>query len=86
MSEPTLRGRSGFLAAMQVKQYVGEVRSPRGLIWKVFTTGDAWYYLFDLQDPTGTYSMCQHVPVRKTELRREIRSALANGCRIDLSD
>lgn len=71
MSAP---GRGGFPPELQVKQYVAEVNGAFGSRWRVFTTGDAAYYLFVLvQNPDISK------PVRKTDLQPQVRSALANG-------
>jgi hypothetical protein len=59
-------------------EYVAECRG-RWSWFRVFTTGDARYYLFDqLVGDTGVSSGLQF-PVAKSELRRDVRSALANG-------
>lgn len=60
-----------------VKQYVAELQG-RWCRFRVFTTGDPAYYLFDALDPYGCSTGLQF-PVRKAELRRDVRSALANG-------
>ena len=61
-----------------VKQYVAVVQNRRGQKFMVFQTGDAKYYLFDPLRPDGT-SGCIGFPVKKTDLRRDIASALAHG-------
>lgn len=62
----------------QVKQYVAVVQNRRGQRFMVFRTGDEKYYLFAPLDADGCVSTYQF-PVRKTNLRREIASALAHG-------
>lgn len=66
-----------FPAFLQVKQYVAVVKG-RFCRFMVFETGDARYYLFAQLDPDGCQTGLQ-VPVRKSELRPEIRSALRHG-------
>jgi hypothetical protein len=61
----------------QVKQYVAEVNS-RFCRFRVFTTGDAQWYLFCALDPSG-YDHGLHVPVRKIDLRTDVRHALRHG-------
>lgn len=68
----------GFAPAYQVKQYVAEIANRRGQRFRVFETGDPKFYLFDPLTPDGC-SGCVQFPVRKTDLRREIRSVLRNG-------
>ena len=64
--------------AYMVKQYVAVVRSRSGLRFRVFETGDPQFYLFD---PLDRYdcSCCNAFPVRKSDLRPEIRRALRHG-------
>jgi len=62
----------------QVKQLVAVVKNNDGHRFAVYKTGDESYYFFQLIiDGTMSSDIC--FPVRKTELRKEIRSALANG-------
>lgn len=61
-----------------VKQYVAVVQNRRGTRFMVFRTGDEKYYLFCPLNADGCLSTLQF-PVRKTELRRDIASALAHG-------
>ena len=61
-----------------VKQYVAVVQNHRGRRFMVFCTGDDRYYLFDPLDRDGC-SLCTGFPVKKTDLRRDLRSALAHG-------
>jgi hypothetical protein len=61
-----------------VVKYVAEFRG-RWSWFRVFTTADARYYLFDqLVGDTGVSSGL-HFPVARSELRQHVRSALANG-------
>lgn len=60
----------------QVKQYVGQVVSSAGKVFQVLETGDARYYQFRLmRDGCDTLL---HFPVRKTELKMDVRRALKN--------
>ena len=61
----------------QVKQYVAVVRS-RWCRFRVFATGDARWYLFDQLDEHGCSTTLQF-PVKKSDLKPEIRRALAHG-------
>jgi hypothetical protein len=63
-----------FPPELQVRQYVAEVTGARGSRWRVFRTGSDRHYLFSSVD-NPTFS----VPVLKTSLRDDVRSALANG-------
>jgi hypothetical protein len=63
---------------LQVKQYVGEVRTDRGC-FRVFRTGDDHFYLFDPFDPATGASGCIGFPVEKARLRDDLRRALAHG-------
>ena len=65
--------------AYMVQQYVAVVQNRWGTKFMVFQTGDPKFYLFCPLSPEGTMSDFQF-PVRKTELRREIRSMLNHGC------
>ena len=69
-----------FDPCYQVKQYVAVIRSPTtGGRFRVFRTGDERFYLFDmLIGETGISSTIQF-PVRKADLRPDIRRALAHG-------
>jgi hypothetical protein len=64
--------------AFQVKQYVAVVRNGWGNRFMVFRTGDDKFYLFVLVDSHGCFTELQF-PVRKSDLRPEIRKALAHG-------
>jgi hypothetical protein len=67
------------VAAYGVKKYVAVVRSPvTGVRFRVFTTGDDRYYLFDALDPRGC-SWGLQFPVLKKSLRRDIARALRHG-------
>jgi hypothetical protein len=60
-----------------VKQYVAVVENSRGTKFMVFETGDPKYYLFSvLKDGCQGGLM---FPVRKMELRPDIRKALKAG-------
>jgi hypothetical protein len=61
-----------------VKQYVAVVKNERGVRFRVFETGDSKFYLFDPLDKYDCSTCCQF-PVRKSELRPDIRRALAHG-------
>jgi hypothetical protein len=68
----------GFAPEMQVKQYVAVVRSKSGVRFRVFQTGDQKFYLFSSIAPDGREGELQF-PVLKTNLRDDIRRALAHG-------
>jgi hypothetical protein len=70
--------RSDFPQYLMVKQFVARVRSRTGQRFNVFETGDAQYYLFDPIDRAGC-SYCNAFPVRKKDLRPDIRRALRHG-------
>jgi len=61
----------------QVMQYVAVVKSTWGR-FRVFTCGDLAFYLFSQIDPDGCDTGLQF-PVKRSDLRREVRSALAHG-------
>lgn len=63
--------------SLQVKQYVAEVQGQHAR-FRVFTTADDRYYLFDMLDPSGC-STCIQFPVRKTDLQPDVRRALRHG-------
>lgn len=73
----------GFAPELQVKQYVAVVRSRTGQRFRVFKTGDDKYYLFDPIDAHGC-SYCNAFAIRKTDLRSDIRRALAHGMGNDM--
>lgn len=60
----------------QVKQ-VGVIQNEWNR-FAIFEIGDEQFYLFALLDRRGSVTRLQF-PVRKTDLRPEIRSALAHG-------
>ena len=67
-----------FAREMQIKQFVAVMQSGRGCKFMVFKTGSEKHYLFSALDRYG----CQTgfmFPVLKSELRRDVRHALANG-------
>lgn len=61
----------------QVKQFVAEVEGAFSR-FQVFKTGDDKWYLFSQLDPSGCSTGLQ-VPVKKTDLQDDVRSALAHG-------
>ncbi len=67
-----------FPPCLQVKQHVAVVKNARGLRFRVFVTGDPRFYLFSAIAPDGSEGALQF-PVRKTDLRPDIRRAFANG-------
>jgi hypothetical protein len=67
-----------FRPETQTKQYVAVVRSRWGR-FRVFTTGDERYYLFDSLDAHGCSTGLQF-PVKKSDLRPDVRRALRHGC------
>jgi hypothetical protein len=64
-------------AAYMVKQYVAVVQG-RWCKFMVFETGSPKHYLFSQLDPSGCATTLQF-PVLKTDLRDDIRRALAHG-------
>ena len=65
---------SQFLPECQVMKYVAELNGAFGFRFRVFTTGSSAHYLFScIQNPDIQF------PVRKADLRPEVRSALAHG-------
>lgn len=65
---------SGFRPEMQAKQYVAELNGSFGFRFRVFTTGSDRHYLFVCIQNSDV-----QFPVLKADLKREVRSALANG-------
>lgn len=62
---------------MMIKQFVGELKG-RFCRFRVFETGNPKYYLFCALDPHG----CDHglhIPIKKTDLKYEVRRALKGG-------
>lgn len=66
--------KTAFARELMVKQFVGDLHTPRG-VFRVFETGDEKFYLFDPLDPFGC-SGCIGFPVRKTDLKPAIRRLL----------
>jgi len=64
-----------------VKQYVGKVRGRFG-VFRVFETGDARFYIFCQVDDNDC-DIGRMFPVRKSELRDEVKWALARGISFD---
>ena len=62
---------------MQVKQFVAVVRGAL-CRFMVYETGDPAFYLFAQMDPDGNLTTLSW-PVRKADLRDDIRHALRNG-------
>lgn len=67
-----------YAPEMQVKQFVAEVQG-RFSRFQVFITGSSKHYLFCQLDPSGRFATGLQFPVLKSELRRDVRSALTNG-------
>lgn len=61
-----------------VMQYVAEVQGPF-CRFTVLKSGDPKFYIFDPLHPDYGTSMCMSFPVRKADLRDDLRRALANG-------
>lgn len=64
-----------------VKRYLARVRSPRGRLFEVFSTGLPGWLLFCLIDGAdvhgnGGYQTGLQFPVRRSDLRREISRAI----------
>jgi hypothetical protein len=53
---------------LMVKQWVGEILAEHGAKFRVFTTGDDRWYLFDPIGPDGC-SGCVSFPVLKSRLK-----------------
>ena len=65
--------------SMQPKQFVAVVRNPKtDTLFMVFQSGDSRFYLFDPLDEHGC-SRCMQFPVRKKDLKTDVRRALAHG-------
>lgn len=69
---------SGMDRRYMIKQFIAVVQNRWGQRFMVFRTGEEKYYYFDPIDRYGC-SGCAGFPVRKTDLRRPIASALAHG-------
>lgn len=63
-----------FPPELQVKQYVARLKGAFGFHWYVYKTGSDRHYLFVCAENSDI-----QMPVLKTELKDEIRSALAGG-------
>ena len=63
-----------FPPELQVKQYVAEVNGAHGFRWRVFITGSDKHYLFVCVQNSDFA-----VPVLKSSLQPQVRSALAHG-------
>jgi hypothetical protein len=71
--------RGGYDLRLGVVQFVARVRSPTtSARFNVFKSGEAGYYVFDPLDDSGC-SRCRAFPVKASDLRPEIRRALAHG-------
>jgi len=69
-------------AECQVKQFVGTVTN-KHTTFNVYTTGDPSYYLFK-----PTHNGCEgtiDIPTKKTDLKDNIRKALAHGISITVN-
>lgn len=66
-----------FAPEMMVKQYVGRIHGA-WCEFQVFETGDPKFYLFDPLDRQGC-STCMQFPVKKADLKPEVRRALKGG-------
>lgn len=67
-----------FRPEVQVKQYVGVVQGAHGR-FMVFETGSAQHYLFAQLYPGTLTQTGLSWPVRKADLRDDVRHALAHG-------
>ena len=72
-----MRTQSGFDVRYQVKQYVAVVKGAFAR-FRVFETGDSKFYLFSMIDDNDCDTGLQW-PVRKKDLRDDVRRALAHG-------
>ncbi len=68
-----------MLRSFQVKQYIAIVKNSRGNRFQVFRTGDEQFYLFCQLYPEVDIATGLQIPIRKSDLRRDIRSALNHG-------
>jgi hypothetical protein len=73
-ASPAPPAARGFPPELQVKQFVAEVNGAFGSRWRVFTTGSARHYYFQLIQNTDIGK-----PVLKTDLQDDVRGALAHG-------
>jgi hypothetical protein len=69
----------GFEVDMMTKRYVAVVQNSFGEKFMVFETGDPRFYLFSTVSKDGCQGGIQF-PVRKSDLRDDIRLMLRNGC------
>ncbi len=69
---------TGFDRRYQVMQHVAVVQNATGMRFRVYRTGEAGWYLFDPLDADGC-SLCRAFPVRTSDLRPDLRRALAHG-------
>jgi len=69
---------SGYDRRVQVMQYVAVVRSTTGTRFRVFRSGVSGVYVFDPLDAFDC-SRCQAFPVKASDLRPDLRRALAHG-------
>jgi hypothetical protein len=69
----------GFEVNMMPKQYVAVVQNGDGKKFMVFETRDPRFYLFSTISKDGIQGGIQF-PVRKSDLRDDIRRMLRNGC------
>ena len=65
----------GMARELMVKQYVGRIKSKTGTTFQVFESGDPAYYVFDPLDERGC-SGCAQFPVKKTDLKDDVRKYL----------
>lgn len=64
---------------LMIKQYVAIVKNRRGQRFRVFSTGDDKFYVFDPLIPGTDSSGCIQFSVRKADLEPTTRRALAHG-------
>jgi hypothetical protein len=74
----TAQERRDAQAVFQVKHYIGEVTDAHGQTFTVLESGNPKFYVFTPHSSPGVMSTMQ-IPVRKTDLKPEIRKALAHG-------
>jgi hypothetical protein len=63
-----------FPPELQVKQYVARLKGAFGLHWYVYRTGSDRHYLFVCAENSNI-----QMPVLKSSLKDDVRSALASG-------
>ena len=71
--------KKGVALECQVRQFVATVCNRTGLRFHVYTTGDPQFYLFCPLIGGGTGEGGLQVPVKKSDLRADIRQMLAHG-------